>query len=480
MTPRSRARSRRSCATAERPGCIAQTLMRRSDRRQGGALLAAAVGEIAYAVAAAILASFAVWLLYLSPRQRATRALAALLLAMAAAWSFGLVLALAPLRQSEVVPRVMPSTSAVIGLATIYFLCVYPRPRGWIGRSPWSGWAAAALGLAAVGAFFLVPSLWGVPFDVEGEWRTKETGPLFLVNNVWSVTAAALLLALAIEHTRTPAGPLRRALTLVLGGFMGSALAWQSSLVFNDLGYRMSAPALTPVGLRIGFLIEEVSLVLVLGAPLLLLVAALRSKEAARRREGFGVALLALVVIALALVVGALSPPPPEREWISGPQQILDAAGGVLIAALAGYALLKHRLFDIDVKLRWTIRRGTVAALFVGIFFVASQMAQNFLEDSMGWALGGVIAGLMLFAIAPIQRVADHVADVAMPMRVAGVREKQLETYRLALALALADRVLTRDEERHLAHLAEHLGLAHTDTFAIREQMERELGIVPS
>lgn len=46
-------------------------------------------------------------------------------------------------------------------------------------------------------------------------------------------------------------------------------------------------------------------------------------------------------------------------------------------------------------------------------------MAQTFLTDVYGFVVGGVAAGLLLFAIHPLQRVAERVADAAMP----GVRD---------------------------------------------------------
>lgn len=451
--------------------------MTRPGRQTRGTRLAVTVDEVAYAIAGATVILFGAWLLYLSPRQRATRALAVVLASMGTVWLMDVVMELGPLAVDLAILRGLPVVFTVLGLSTIYFLCIYPRPRGWIGRAPAAPWALAGAGLALAAATLAFPDAWGRPIVEDGVLVGFVEGPFGLLSNAWSLTVVMLVLFLAIEHTRVPAGPVRRAITLVIAGFMASQIAWGSTLLFNDLGRRLSIEAVTPAIRRAEYLIEETLLVPVLAAPLVMLVAARRSGDAARRREAWGVALLAAFVLVVSALLAWRTSPLPAAEWAGPWQGVLDAAAGIGIAALCGYALLKHRLFDIDVKIRWTISRGTVAAIFVGIFFVASQVAQNFLEDSMGWAMGGIIAGVMLFAIAPIQRMADHVADVAFPARGGGAREKQLETYRLALAMALADRVITRDEERHLAQLAEHLGLGPSDAFTVREAVERELGV---
>ena len=79
------------------------------------------------------------------------------------------------------------------------------------------------------------------------------------------------------------------------------------------------------------------------------------------------------------------------------------------------YGILKTQLFDIDVKLRWTIHKGTIAAIFAGVFIVVAQLAENLLNQRLGWAWGGVAAGLLLLAISPILRLADRISKAAVP-----------------------------------------------------------------
>ena len=87
----------------------------------------------------------------------------------------------------------------------------------------------------------------------------------------------------------------------------------------------------------------------------------------------------------------------------------------LVFTALLGYGILRYQLLDIDLKIKKAIGRATVATIFAASFFVAAVTAENFLTDRYGWVVGGVAAGLLLFALTPLQRFSEHVADRAMP-----------------------------------------------------------------
>lgn len=145
-----------------------------------------------------------------------------------------------------------------------------------------------------------------------------------------------------------------------------------------------------------------------------------------------------------------------------------------LTAAILAYAIVRHQMFDIDIKLKWTLRRGTVALVFLAAFFVVAQLAQNFLSDRYGWAAGGITAGLLLFAIAPIQRAAERITEKALPdVRPSDpkyVLRKKRETYRSAYAAAWADGQLTPKDVRLLSEFKAALGLPDADYAAIERE----------
>ena len=90
--------------------------------------------------------------------------------------------------------------------------------------------------------------------------------------------------------------------------------------------------------------------------------------------------------------------------------------GAVMIyVPLIAYGMLRTQLFDIDLRIKKTLTRSTLLAIFVAVFFLISGLAEVFLSDLFGNILGVVAtAGLMLF-LEPLQRAAQRLADTAMP-----------------------------------------------------------------
>lgn len=155
------------------------------------------------------------------------------------------------------------------------------------------------------------------------------------------------------------------------------------------------------------------------------------------------------------------------------------AAVTLLYIPVLAYAILKAQLFDIDVRLKLGIRRGTLAAAFVAVFFVVSELAASLLTARMGAVLGVVAAGLLVFALAPLQRMAERVSDAALP----GVtntpeylRYRKFEVYKAALVSATRDGVTTERERATLEVLRRELGIAEADARAMEQAMAPPAG----
>jgi hypothetical protein len=138
------------------------------------------------------------------------------------------------------------------------------------------------------------------------------------------------------------------------------------------------------------------------------------------------------------------------------------------------YAVLKHQLFDIDLRIKWGLSRGAVLASFVAVFFIVAQVAQAFLTTAFGWALGGLAAGVLLLGLSPMQRLAARLADTAMP----GVRdtetyrgERKAAVYEAALEELLADGALTAKERRTLLRLQRELQLDAAMAVRVEERV---------
>lgn len=180
-------------------------------------------------------------------------------------------------------------------------------------------------------------------------------------------------------------------------------------------------------------------------------------KEGAIYAAAFGVRdATTLVYTSLAFLVGARV----------GTLYACLAVGFALYYVLLAYGILKHQLFEIDLRIKWTIRRGTIAAAFVGAFFVVSEVAQVFFAGLIGPILGIVAAGLLAFVLAPLQRAADRLAERAMP----GVHDtdeyrlvRRREVYLATVEGALVDGSISDRERDMLARLQDQLGLTGTE-----------------
>lgn len=171
----------------------------------------------------------------------------------------------------------------------------------------------------------------------------------------------------------------------------------------------------------------------------------------------------ALALAPLALASGAfvgLSLPLPEALANLG--LFVLGAWRILLPALVAYALVRHRLFDLDLKIRWSINRGTVAAAFLGVFIVVANVAENYLDARLGVVTGGVAASVLVLALNPLQRLGERLATaVVPPERPPGELspDERLDIYRDQLVVAWADGALNRRERLMLDRLRERLGI---------------------
>lgn len=159
----------------------------------------------------------------------------------------------------------------------------------------------------------------------------------------------------------------------------------------------------------------------------------------------------------------------------------VSGAAGVarlVMTFLLANAILRQQLFGLEAKLRFAISKSTIAAVFIAVFFIASEVAQQFFSERTSSTYIGIgIAGTLVFAMAPLQRVAEKLAAKAVPgapstsVQVGMASEN---AYRRAVRLALRDRDLSTKEERELVLLAHDLGLTPAQAFAIRDDVVRE------
>lgn len=144
---------------------------------------------------------------------------------------------------------------------------------------------------------------------------------------------------------------------------------------------------------------------------------------------------------------------------------LLYALGTLLAVPLIAYGILRSQLFDIDLRIQWTIKQSTLAAIFVALVYLISEGADRFLSEELGNWAGLLASALVVFFLAPLQRFAERVASVAMP-NTENTPEyavyRKMQVYESSLSDALVGGV-SEKERVLLDTLRDTLGISHVD-----------------
>ncbi len=156
------------------------------------------------------------------------------------------------------------------------------------------------------------------------------------------------------------------------------------------------------------------------------------------------------------------------------PTYIIYMLGSLLAVPLIAYGILRTQLFDIDLRIRWTIKQSTLAAAAVAIIYAVSEGAERLLSSELGNFAGLLAAALVVFFMAPLQRFAEGVASVAMPNthntpQYAAFRK--LQVYEAAVDEALRGGGISTKERAMLNRLRDTLEIPPSDA----EALERDL-----
>ena len=211
-----------------------------------------------------------------------------------------------------------------------------------------------------------------------------------------------------------------------------------------------------PYFLRAG--VASTTMTVLLGGAWLLHAA--RTPHAAMARK---VAFVILGIAAIGMIFTAVG-----LTGLGGP---IRMAGAVLIA----WGILRYQVLDIDVKLRWGLEQSTVASIFIAVFFIVSEGAQEVLGAAASNEWIGIIAAAgLVFFMAPLQRLAERVGaralpDARPPATMLDVEVRDL--YERRLRSAWRDGALTRDERVLLDHLRERLRIPVEDAAAMERHV---------
>jgi hypothetical protein len=154
------------------------------------------------------------------------------------------------------------------------------------------------------------------------------------------------------------------------------------------------------------------------------------------------------------------------------------ALGTLLAVPLIAYGILRAHLFDIDLRIRWTIKQSTLAALVVATIFLISEGASTFLSAELGTVAGLLAAAVVMFFLTPLQHFAERVAAAAMPNTENTpeyVAFRKMQVYEAALIDAMAEGGVSSKERALLVHLRESLGIKVADAEAIETELEMRI-----
>ncbi len=154
---------------------------------------------------------------------------------------------------------------------------------------------------------------------------------------------------------------------------------------------------------------------------------------------------------------------------------VVYASGTLFAVPVIAYGILRTQLFDIDLRLRWTLKQSTLAAAFVALLYLVTEGADRLLSSELGNVAGLLAAAALVFFLAPLQRLAESVASAAMPNTrdtPEYVAFRKLQVYEAALLDAARDGGISEKEWALLHRLRDSLGISPADATAL----ERDLG----
>ena len=154
--------------------------------------------------------------------------------------------------------------------------------------------------------------------------------------------------------------------------------------------------------------------------------------------------------------------------------KLVYGVGTLIAVPLIAYGILRTHLFDIDLKVRWTLKQSTFAAAVVFITFVVSEGVEMLVAAELGDIWGLVAAGVAVVLLKPLQALAERVVSLIMPntKNTETYREtRKAEVYEAAFAEATEEGGISDKERALLNRLRDSLELTPSEASAI------ELGV---
>lgn len=333
--------------------------------------------------------------------------------------------------------------------AVVYFVALYQSPQGGLG--------VRVAGLVAILGAISVEALYLLDHDLAVcQVAGSQCGALVPVVQATPLAQGLAGLVLALSLRRLGENPRVRAVITVAAAFslLGILEGAQAiSLILTDGGKAFTSDLdwgpwlmLARIGVTLAFLAAACALALLV---------------ARMERTSARVMLVAASIVVLATTLYQLRLEDDDTSSVQAATltAMLFGTWRLLGASLVTYALVRHRFLDLDLKINWTISRGTVLAVFVAAFLVVFKVIENALNSKLGILFGGVATGLLMLAIKPLERLGDRVASEVHPRGDPKGDVERLALFREQAMMVWADGRIGRKERLLLDNLRERLGV---------------------
>ncbi len=151
------------------------------------------------------------------------------------------------------------------------------------------------------------------------------------------------------------------------------------------------------------------------------------------------------------------------------------AGSTLLYIPIVAYGILSVRLLNIQFQVRRSVQKGTLAAVFVALFFLISEGSASFLSERFGSVAGLLGATLVVFLVSPLHRLSEwfsgHVVHVEEGQEYRSYRKLQM--YAAAVEDSLAHGDIGPAQRSLLDRLCESLGVSSADA----RRIESDLGL---
>lgn len=350
--------------------------------------------------------------------------------------------------------------------ATLYFISVYPEPRG-----PFASRIGAWVLVVATGALEAL-YMWDHCLFSCAEGGASATGPLGVLITLGPAAAGIAAWVLAGDARGRPGDPARDSFMVMSAAFLVDAATAGGiflALLVQSPANLVAAYQPWPILPVAGFF----------AAACLSLATVLSFLRMARRspQDRLASRRVALLAVAAALVASSVSIAPPDFRLAA-----LAALGLARLAPplMIGYALLRLRLFEVDVRIRWTLSKAALGSVFLACFFIVSEATAAFLGERFGTYLGIAATGVLLFFAAPLQSLSERLILTSLgtprsPLRLS--LEDRLALYRDQAREAWKDGSFAPHERAYLDALRARLELAADDALRVESDVAAQLEV---